>query len=89
MHAGAIPKHALPGLVPGIHASETGMAEPNESIDGRDESTAVRFRSTHWLAEQNIRSLRLVIAGLVPAIHVPRPGSREAVGHRDEPGDDD
>ena len=35
--AGAIPKPALPGLVPGIHASETGMAAPNERIDGRDD----------------------------------------------------
>jgi hypothetical protein len=29
------------------------------------------------------------MAGLVPAIHVPRSGAEESVDHRDEPGDDD
>jgi hypothetical protein len=29
------------------------------------------------------------MAGLVPAIHVPGPGSKQGVDHRDEPGDDD
>jgi hypothetical protein len=31
---------------------------------------------------------KAVMAGLVPAIHVPRSGSKKGVDHRDEPGDD-
>jgi hypothetical protein len=68
VNAGAIPKPALPEPVPGIHVLETGMAAMNPRLSALGPHTVGRAKYSRPAA---------VMAGLVPAIHVPRRGSKE------------
>jgi uncharacterized spore protein YtfJ len=71
---------SLPGLVPGIHASETGMAEPKEDADGRAKPGHGDHRLFQELCRQPASLNWTAVAprqGMGSAVRLHRPNASE------------